>query len=540
MNKKNFSWLKDNLKEYNWKLAVAIMVSSILAVLSMFTALITKNIIDTLLNSEAKSKVWIPLCIGLAVILIIVALQQIQGYIATKIYGKVKKGLTSKLTSTIFKRNYQDITASHSGELVNLSINDINTITSNYVELLPAIFSIIIKTTLGITFIALIDWRLLAICCAVVLVCGVFAFLLRKKIKSMSKKLQQANGKIFATLQESYQNIEVIKTYQIDDFTAKKIDQTLDAYNDRLIKINATINAINSVIFGIFNIGLYIIIFASVIFLSATDSIILGVGSLTAMIQIIQLLKEPFMQATSIFGCYMSTLASVERIKAIENLPVDSLQKREKIDFDRIVASNLSFAYEDKMIIDNLSFEIEKGDIFAIVGESGVGKSTLLKIILGLLKADNGEIVLKKGDISTDIDKIAISYVPQKSFIVSGSILENITMGQSCDMDKVVEACKNAAIFDDIDCLKDKFNTMLGEGGQGFSVGQNQRLAIARALLWDSDVLIFDEATSALDSITEEELLKNLKKLGKTLIFVTHNAKVVEFCNKQLDLKSDL
>lgn len=535
MKNKNLSWLKTNLKEFNFKVALLTFLSSLNAFFTMFSAVVTKWIIDILVGDK-KQFVWVPLLIGIFVILVIICLRQLQNYLTTLYYGQIKSKLTLKFSKEVFEKDYQELSKIHSGELLNYTISDLNIIADYYLQLIPIVFSITIKLVLGVAFLAMIDWKLLLLCILVAGVCGIITVLLRTKIKNLSKKLQSANGKFFSSLEDAYQSIEVIKAYQINNFTLSKIDSNLQDYAKKLLKINNTICAVNSAIYGVFNIGFFAILIAGVAFLGANNNLILGIGSLTAMIQIFQLLKDPFIQLTSLVGAVMNLYASVERIMTVENMNDDKLFVKQKSDFDMIKCDNLTFAYDKEKVIDNLSFVLNKGEFVGVVGDSGAGKSTLLKILLGLLKPNSGEAYVQKGDKKTPLNTIQIGYVPQTSFTVAGSVKENLTLGANFSDEQIRFACEKAMILQDILSLQGQFDFVLGERGNGLSVGQNQRLAIARAILFDYDILILDEATSSLNEQFEKEILNNIKNMQKTVIMVTHNHSNLRVCDKVITL----
>jgi len=195
------------------------------------------------------------------------------------------------------------------------------------------------------------------------------------------------------------------------------------------------------------------------------------------------------------------------------------------------------------VVFEDASVSINKGEFVAVVGSSGVGKSTLTKLLLGLIVADSGEIYIKTDDARYQIDaglRKMFSYVPQGNMVLSGTIRENITFF-NCDIadDEVVEAAKTACVMDFIAELPEGLDTLIGERGIGLSEGQILRIAIARALLSKAPIILLDEATSALDRETEHKLVNNLKRLeSKTCIFISHRDSAIRACDRVIKIEN--
>jgi len=272
-------------------------------------------------------------------------------------------------------------------------------------------------------------------------------------------------------------------------------------------------------------------------------------GTLTAFLQIIEQIKAPMKNISGIIPQYYLMIASAERIIEIENLPNEEF-KPISLDikgiYDSMVeikVNNINFSYDNNVIFKNASISFEKGKITAISGSSGIGKSTLMKLLLGIWETDNGSIFIKtKGEnINIDINtRKLFAYVPQGNMLLSGTIKENISFCCPDANDSEIEyAAKIADIFDFINKLPQKMNTIIGERGIGLSEGQIQRIAIARAILSRAPILLMDEATSALDLETESNILKNIKTIdNKTCIFISHKSTTLLNCDKIIKIEN--
>ena len=268
-------------------------------------------------------------------------------------------------------------------------------------------------------------------------------------------------------------------------------------------------------------------------------------GTLTAFLQLVSQLRAPLQNVSGILPQYYSALASAERLIEIENgendIPslTDDKLCLAKQNFSGIQVNNITFAYKDETILENCNFEAKKGQITAITGESGSGKSTIFKVILGLFEAQEGNITIS-GDTLLDTSLRGLfAYVPQGNMILSGSIRENLTLcNENITEDEIIKVAKAAEIYDTIMSLPDGFDTLVTERGGGLSEGQIQRISLARALLTDAPVLLLDEATSALDEPTETRVLSNIKELtDKTILFVTHRNTSLKVCDKIISVE---
>ena len=270
-------------------------------------------------------------------------------------------------------------------------------------------------------------------------------------------------------------------------------------------------------------------------------------GTLARVLQLTGKIQSPLASFSFLTSQLFQMIGSAERLMEIENLsdegnkaPCSNLyDKLNSIEF-----KNVTFAYEDEIVIDNASFVIDKNTFTAITGASGTGKSTILKLMLGVYKPQNGEILLNtengKLDITNGVGGL-FAYVPQGNLIFSGTIRENITfISDNADTDEINRAVKLACVNEFTDNLPDGLDSVIGENGIGLSEGQIQRIAIARAILSGNKILLLDEATSALDEETEKKVLENLNGITDiTCVAVTHKNAALEISSKHIKIEGN-
>jgi len=273
-------------------------------------------------------------------------------------------------------------------------------------------------------------------------------------------------------------------------------------------------------------------------------------GDLSAILQLVNNVQVPFASLSNLLPTYYSMIASAERLMEIEKIDAETKEtdKTENAvseikDMRSIVIDNVTFSYGRDTVLQNASLKVNRGDFIAVLGRSGIGKSTILKLLLGVYNVKDGELYIETGGGKHNLDvysRTVFSYVPQGNLLFSGTLKDNVAFIKADATDEEIEkALITSCAYDFVKELPDGLNTVVGENGTGLSEGQIQRIAIARALLCGAPVILLDEATSALDDITEKQLLSNLKELQDvTVIIVSHRKQVLSVCNRAVAVKN--
>lgn len=543
-------WLFTIGKKQIWRLAVIILVNVIWASLSVVFANFSKNIIDGAVEYHDVHYV-IRYAIALfCIIMLQLALNLISNSMSERCRGRLDIDYRRYLLKEIMKKDYSKITAYHTGELQNRLFNDITVITEGVTTIIPNTAFYIVKLVCAFIYLVIIS-RIFAL---VFLAGGIFVLvcmrIFRKPLKRLHKNVQETEGATRSFFQESIINLLVVKSFSAE----KRISEEADILQEKNYKARMKRRFMrilsNAGVSSVFNIGYVFALTYGALCLLGIGGMSITYGTVTAMLQLVNQVQGPFASLSAIFPMYYTVIASAERLMEITNLPDEKENNEEDIDvkstYDKLESiefSDITFKYDRDVILDDTSLTVNKGDFIAITGISGIGKSTLLKLLIGVLNVEKGSIVLKLKDGEIAVDKHTrrlFSYVPQGNMLLSGSIRDNLTFIHTDVTDEEIEnAIKISCADKFIRELPQGIDTVIGEKGLGLSEGQVQRLAIARSMLSDSPVLLLDEATSALDEETEKEFLMNLKKMKNvTCIIVSHKKAALEICNKHVRIEN--
>ncbi len=537
-------WIYSIGRSQRWKVLTIILANVATAVLTIVYANFSKNIINAAVIDKSFEKViYYAVCF-----LILISVQLLLNLLARsqteRCRCKLEWILKQHMLKSIMKKDYAKITQYHTGELQNRIHNDVNVITDGFTTILPSAVLFVTRLVCAFAYLVVID----KIFSVVFLVGGVLVFLctqfFRKTLKRLHKEVQRTEGKTRSFIQEAVTSLLVVKAFVVEDKMYDKAEELQkENYKVRMKRRFFGITA-NAGISAVFNLGyVFALAFGAYRLIHGIDY-----GTVTAMLQLVNQIQQPFAALSSIMPKYFALLASCERLMEIDMLPNEIEESGARIDvqktYDALKAinfDNITFSYDRDIVLDSTSLKLNKGDFAAIMGISGIGKSTLLKLLLGVFKTQEGSIELECESENIPVDyktRVLFSYVPQGNFILSGTIRENLTFINSDATDEEIEeAIRISCAQEFISALPDRLETVIGERGIGLSEGQLQRLAIARSLLSKAPVMLLDEATSALDEDTELRFLTNLKELeNKTCIIVSHKKAALKICNKHIQI----
>lgn len=539
-------WIIKNAKPQVINIIVISVIYAVMAYLGVAVATLSRGIVDSAVNSDIGGIVYY------AVILVSLTVGQLIIRIVSKvvnfnIQAKLEMSIKQSIFNSIIRKKYDKISQIHTGELLNRITSDVLVVVSSIISIVPNMVYFIVKLIGVFVVLFAIDKTF----CLVFIIGGALMFgvvlLFKSKMKALHKAVQESDGKTRSFFQEIFSSLLVVKVFNAE----KKVSENamnLQMNNFKIRRKRNYISIVATTGFSfVFSLGyMYALIWGAF----AISDHIITYGVLTSMLALVTQIQGPVRGISSILPSYYSALASAERLMDIENLENEDVVNKSLIDTKdlysktkEIIFDNITFSYGRENVLENTRLVLNKGDFALLAGISGIGKSTLTKLLLDVISPDKGEIYLKLSDgekvyIDKNIRSL-FSYVPQGNFLLSGTIRDNIAFVSSePDEQKIIDSAKIACAYDFIDNLPNGLDTRVGENGKGLSEGQIQRIAIARAVYSDAPIIIFDEATSALDANTEVQLLKNLKKLkNKTCILISHKMAAKEICNKEIIIK---
>lgn len=511
-------------------LLLTIVTSLIQAVASVVMAIASRDLLDS-----AKEDIFINGLKLVVLVLIMILAYCLNHLFQQKLQLKLECNLKKELYSEIFKKDYYTISKIHSGNLMNYLTSDINVVSQNAATIIPSLLLFVTKLVLAFALLAYLLPELALILLGIGLLAFLSSYAFRKKLKKLHKNVQEKDGIMRSYMQESIESMLVIKSFNGEEASFNKMNNYQDEYKiakNKRINFSVSINTLLSLAFQC----TYVITLIWCILKVHSG---MSYGTLLAVVQLVGQIQGPMTNLSGFLPKYYQMKASEERINDIINLKSEEYLNSDAIfDFEKIEINNLSFSYDGFKVIESSNLTINKGDFILIKGLSGIGKSTLLKLLLGIYKPVIGDMIVEYNDEKINISKQTrslFSYVPQGNFIFSGTIRENLTFfSPNIKEEEIIEALKIACADEFVKKLDNGLDSYIGEKGLGLSEGQIQRLAFARAILTSRKIILLDEATSALDQKTEIELLKNLKALNEvTCIIVTHKDASKEICNKE-------
>ena len=533
-------WIKSISKPVIPGICAISLVGMLNALCGVILALQSKNVIDYAVKRNSDELVNSAILLGVLIIL-----QFLLSFLYMKISADIVAKHTLKLQRRIFSdavnMQYEQASKKHSGELLNRITVDSDVVMCAVIGIIPQILAFVTGVVSAFVALLIIQPLFAAVCAGVGVVVGVGAMLWGKRLKKYTLVCRKWSDKGNSFMLECIQNLLVIKSFANEKSVVKHAegiqDNTYKALKKRNINnIFASLAAEFAFTFGYFlalGWGAFGIAFGTISY-----------GNLMAMIQLVGKVQSPFKGIASVIPQYYQMLASAERLMDIVQY-AETKKDVDIDDFESIEFKNVSFSYnKEETILKEANLKIEKGDFVLISGISGIGKSTLLKLLLCMYKPDGGEILLKDNNSSAhNLDagyRKLFSYVPQGNMVLSGTVEENVVFfADDIDSKKVEECLKIACLWDDITEMPDGVNTIVGEHGVGLSEGQVQRLAVARAIYRDVPVLLLDEATSALDEKTEAKMLGNIKSLkDKTCILISHKTAAEAYMDKKIFIKN--
>ena len=519
------------------------LISIFASLFGVMFALGTKSVIDAAIAGDTTE--FIRAClIQAAVIIGLLACSALIRHLRERIHAELDRDWKKTLLHGILQSSYREASSYHSGELVNRLNNDVRILDDGLVNLLPNLCSMVTKLLVAFAVLS----SLTPLFAILLLTAGLLVFfvtaVLRRKLKGLHKRVSEADGRVSAILQETLEKLLIVQAMDISQEMERRVGIQLDSrFETHRKRKNISLFANSCVSVMFYGAGFAALVWCSAGILSGTITF----GTMTAVTQLVSQLQNPIVGLSGLLPQYVAMLAAAERLQELDDLPVtvNCLKEDPQVLYSRmtgISAEDLTFTYDRDCILDRTSFHLEKGRFYAITGPSGTGKSTLLKLMLGIYAPDAGNLFLETDCGPVVLDRSTrrlFAYVPQGNFLFSGSIKENLlVIKPDATEEEIAQAVYAGGMDLFLPQLPLGLDTPLTEGA-GLSEGQSQRLAIARAVLGGAPILLLDECTSALDVETEALVLHRLHQLkNKTCIAVTHRPTAETVCDGRIHMES--
>ncbi len=442
----------------------------------------------------------------------------------------------------VLRSEWQSKSMHHSGDILNRLEGDIGGVVNFLAETLPGALSTLLLFIGAFCYLFSMDPALALITVAVVPLCVVLSKFYIMKMRRLNRDVRDSDSRIQAVMQEVVQNMMLIKTMENDDAMVGRLADEHGVLRRKVVK--RTVFSLMSNL--TLNLGFalsYLLTFGwSAARLAAGT---LTFGGMTAFLQLVNRIQGPARNLAHLIPRSVGVFTAAERLMELEDVPEES--KGEPIALNApcgININSVSYQYEptSRLIFNKFSYQFLPGTATAVVGETGAGKTTLIRLLLSLVRPTKGTIEItsengERTDVITHLHRCNFVYVPQGNTLMSGTIRENLLMGKADATDEELSEALRTSCADFVFNLPDGMDSTCSEQGGGLSEGQAQRISIARALLRNRPIMLFDEATSALDPDTERQLLDNiLARKDKTVIFITHRMTVCDYCDQVLSL----
>lgn len=543
MNKVYKHFLKNYVFTQKKYFVFVCFITVLQSVVSMCIPLTSRELLDNAFPNRNMQLFTTMVIVMLSCYFMVAVLNVLKDYLLAHIAESISLKLRTQLNSKISVMKYSYFDKHNLSEVLSKYNKEVDTVKENCGYMLVKTLSNVVTFILASAMIIILDWRIMVVSMALL-----FLYILNnrywgKKVKALAEKSMECNEEAIGSLTENYRNVLITKLYSAYEYVNEKFHANYTKqYNTQMnLEVVYSVN-INS---G----GLLIYLLADLIWLIGGFGIINGVltiGTVTALINYQGMLISPMAFFSEFNNSYQGTVIALKRLYSVlcfeeENNEGTVIRSNniEKVDFH-----DVSFRYrKDVPVLDNVNIQLRKGTIVGFIGGSGCGKSSLVKMLLRLYAPYKGTISIdgeKIQDISINSLRNRIAFVAQDSLFFRGSILENLKMGNVVDNTKLIEYSKLLDLYDEIICLPKKWDTELNAGTSNLSGGQKKRLDVLRALMKESDIIIFDESTASIDIERRKRLFEILDKIKqeKIIIFITHNIEECVYCDQIYAVKN--
>ena len=538
----DWKWIFSYSLRYKGAIVFYLILGIFSTTMGLVSSVASKYMIDIITGFDT-SRLWVMIAIMVGSTAFSLVFSSIISRVSTKLSIDVNNDIQADIFDKIVDADWLALNKYSNGDILNRFNSDIGTVSNNAISWLPSIIIAVYNFIATFFVILHYDWIM------AVFALGTAPFMLFisrftiKRQRDYSKKVREMSSDLMTFEVEAFYNFDTIKSFGVASQYSKKMRWWQGKFKDISLKYNLFTIKTN-IFMSVVGTVVQLAAFGYCLFRLWTGDI--TYGTMTLFLQQKSNLSSAFSSVVSIIPSFLNSSVSAHRIRELVELPKE-VHIPESSEMDKYIANgfevrmqDVNFSYvKGTRVITDSAFEANPGEIVALVGPSGEGKTTMIRLILGLVRPENGEVKLKASN-GQEIEMNAetrhlFAYVPQGNTILSGTIAENMRMVKEDATDEeIIEALKVSCAWDFVEKLPDTINSSVGERGRGLSEGQAQRIAIARAVLRNSPILLLDEATSALDVTTERTVLRNIiqQHPNKTCIVTTHRPSVLNLCQR--------
>ena len=538
----DWKWIFTYSARYKFAIVFYVFLGIFSTTMGLVSSVAGKYLIDIITGYQtSRLAVLILIMVGSAVVSL--ALDSVLSRITTRLSIYINNDIQADIFDKIVDADWLSLSRYSNGDVLNRFNSDISTVSGNAISWLPSIIIAVYRFVATFLVILHYDWVMALIALGSAPFMLLISKFLIKKQREYSKKVKEMNSQLMSFEVETFYNFDTIKSFGIAPYYSKKLRWWQGKFKDVSLDYNM-FSIKSNILMSVIGMAVQFAAFGYCLFRLWTHSI--TYGTMTLFLQQRSNLSGAFSSLVSIIPAFLNSSVSAHRIRELVELPRE-VHIPESSELDQyaekgfsVQMRDLRFAYaEGTDVITKSEFVAKPGEIVALVGPSGEGKTTMIRLILGLVCPQEGQAVIRACDgreVTMNAEtRHLFAYVPQGNTILSGTIAENMrTVKEDASDEEIVQALKLSCAWDFVQKMPGGINARVGERGRGLSEGQAQRIAIARAILRDAPVLLLDEATSALDVTTERQGLRNIitQRPNKTCIVTTHRPSVLGLCQR--------